>query len=58
MNSEVKFILDYEIRSNRIASFIRFAWGQDLIGSYFAWKVRRKYGRYMASKEMEKLVKY
>jgi len=41
--------LDYEIRSNWIASFIWFGWGQELLGRYFAWKVKRKHKRYKKS---------
>jgi|TARA_R110000751_G_scaffold153060_1_gene258189 hypothetical protein len=42
-------ILNYEIRSHWAAKFIGFEWGQDLMSKYFAWKVRRKYNRYLVS---------
>ena len=42
-------VLDYEIRSHWLASWIGFEWGQYLIGKYFAWKLRRKYNRYLVS---------
>ena len=32
-----------------LASWIGFEWGQYLIGKYFAWKLRRKYNRYLVS---------
>ena len=46
-------VLDYEIRSHWLASWISFKWGQDLLASYFVWKVKRKYKRYRQSNEME-----
>ena len=46
-------ILEYEIRSGYFAQFVWFEWGQELIGSYFAWKTTRKYSRYMKSLEMQ-----
>jgi hypothetical protein len=42
-------VLNYEIHSHWLASWIGFKWGQDLMGKYFAWKVRRKYNRYLVS---------
>lgn len=42
--------LDYEIRSSWWASSISWNWAQDLAGRYFAWKVKRKYSRYVISK--------
>lgn len=41
--------LDYEVRSSWWASWIGWDWGQELAGSYFAWKTRRKYTRYKTS---------
>ena len=41
-----RLILDYEIRSSWWASFVGFAWAQNLAGSYFGWKVRRKFARW------------
>ena len=49
-------ILNYEVHSNRFASWIGFEWGQNLMGKYFAWKVRRKYNRYLFSLEERKRV--
>ena len=49
-------ILNYEIHSHWLASWIGFEWGQDLMGKYFAWKVRRKYNRYLVSLEERKRV--
>lgn len=56
-DSPLRFFLDYEIRSTWWASWIGWNWGQEISGRYFAWKVKRKYGRYLLSKEMEKRVK-
>ena len=44
-------VLNYEIHSHWLASWIGFEWGQDLMARYFAWKVRRKYNRYIISLE-------
>ena len=52
----VKQILEYECHSHWLASWIGFEWGQDLMGKYFAWKVRRKYNRYLVSLEERKRV--
>ena len=49
-------VLNYEIHSHWLASWIGFEWGQDLMGKYFAWKVRRKYNRYLVSLEERKRV--
>lgn len=50
LNDTLMLFIDYEIRSSWWASFIWWKWGQDLAGSYFASKVRRKYNRYLTSK--------
>lgn len=42
-------ILDYEIRSSWWACWIWWDWGQNLAGTYFAWKVNRKYKKYAES---------
>lgn len=47
-------VLDYEVRSHWLAPRIGFKWGQVLMGRYFAWKVRRKYNRYLVSLEERK----
>jgi len=49
-------VLNYEIHSHWLASWVGFSWGQDLMGRYFAWKVRRKYNRYLISLEERKRV--
>jgi hypothetical protein len=49
-------VLNYEIHSHWLASWIGFEWGQELMGKYFAWKVRRKYNRYLVSLEERKRV--
>jgi hypothetical protein len=41
-DSSLSVFLDYEIRSSWWASWIGWNWGQELSGSYFAWKVKRK----------------
>lgn len=49
-------ILDYEVHSHWLASWISFHWGQVLLGKYFAWKVRRKYTAYTKSMENRKRI--
>jgi len=49
-------VLNYEIHSHWLAGGIGFEWGQDLMGKYFAWKIRRKYNRYLVSLEERKCV--
>ena len=44
-------VLSYEVLSHWLASWIGFEWGQDLMGKYLSWKVRRKYNRYLVSLE-------
>jgi hypothetical protein len=44
---------DYEIRSSWWAQWLSWHWAQNLAGSYFAWKVKRKHGRYYRSKSEE-----
>jgi len=50
----VQDFLEYEIRSSIWASFIFWDWGQNLSVKYFAWKVGRKYHRYLKSIELQK----
>lgn len=61
MSNRIRFtrseVLDYEIRSHWLASWIWFGWGQDLLGIYFAWKVSRKYKRYSWSILMAERIK-
>lgn len=40
-------ILNYEAYSSVLAQYIWFDWGQELMGKYLAWKVRRKHARYV-----------
>jgi hypothetical protein len=49
-------VLNYEIHSHWLARRVGFEWGQDLMGKYFAWKVIRKYNRYLVSLEERKRV--
>lgn len=49
-------VLNYEIHSHWLAGWIDCEWGQDLMAKYFAWKVRRKYNRYLISLEERKRV--
>jgi len=47
----IQEVLNYEIHSHWLASCVGFPSGQYLMGTYFAWKVRRKYNRYLISLE-------
>lgn len=44
-------VLNYEIHSHWLPRWITFSWGQNLMGTYFAWKVIKKYNRYLISLE-------
>lgn len=52
-NISIKSIIDYEIKSSWWASSVSNPYLQDLGGKYFAWKVKRKYGRYKLNKMWE-----
>lgn len=56
-NLTTKQALDYEIRSSWWASWIWWSWGQELAGSYFAWKTAKKMARYKTSKIWEQRIK-
>ena len=49
----INSIIDYEIKSSWWASLVSNPYLQDLAGRYFAWKVKRKYGRYLLNKMWE-----
>lgn len=49
--------LEYELRSHCFASWIWFRWGQNLMGSYMAWKVRTKHNKYIRSMDMHERVR-
>ena len=59
MKREIEMMeaLDYELRSSWWASLIFWDWGQEMAGSYFAWKVKRKHRRYIQSKTFEAKIK-
>ena len=46
-------ILDYEVRASWWASWVSADWMQNLAGTYYAWKVTRKYKRYKWSKDVQ-----
>lgn len=54
---DMREILDYEIRASWWAGWVGITPLQDLAGKYFAWKVRRKYARWVASRDMGRRVK-
>ena len=49
-------VLNYEVHSHWLAGRIGFEWGAYLMGKYFAWKIRRKYKRYLVSLEERKAI--
>ncbi len=51
-----KEILDYEINSSAVASHLSLTILQKLAGKYFAWKVRRKYARYVKACSARKML--
>lgn len=52
-----KAILEYEVRASWWARDVSWPPLQRLASRYFAWKVNRKYGRYLASLESEQRLK-
>ena len=46
-------ILKYELRASWWASWVCIGWMQSVVGSYFAWKVRCKWSRFVAMCEIE-----
>lgn len=57
MNITQKQALLYEARASWWASWISNPFLQDLASRYFAWKVRRKFGRYTLMIKTEKRLK-
>lgn len=55
--SDIKSVLDYELRASWWASWISNTHLQDLVARYFAWKVKRKFSRYQDSKQWEERLK-
>jgi hypothetical protein len=49
--------LDYEVNASWLASMLGNKWMQNKMASYLAWKVRRKYRRYIVNKEMKNQLK-
>ncbi len=43
-------ILEYESGASKWMRYVSWPWLQNLAGSYLAWKVRRKYNRYIRFK--------
>ncbi len=55
--TDLKTILDYEIRASWWAKLVGVGFLQGLAGRYFARKARRKYRRWMESKAFQNLVR-
>lgn len=47
MKITLKEVLEYEIRSTWWTKLVSWTWFQKIAGSYFAWKVGKKYKRYV-----------
>lgn len=54
---DVRQVLDYEVRSSWWACSINNNWLQNMVGKYFAYKVRRKYKRYKYSYDLNEEMK-
>jgi len=52
----IRDALMYEIHSHWFAPHVSNPFLQKLLAKYFAWKVSRKYRRYMKSMRMRKIV--
>lgn len=48
----VEDIMEYELFSNPLLGLVSNGFLQGLLGKYYAWKVRRKYDRYLQTKAM------
>ena len=53
MEIDIKQILDYELHSSWWAPWISFGYLQQVVATYFAWKVRSKFAQYQNSKKWE-----
>lgn len=53
-NISLSDMLDYEIRSSWLVSWIGWNWGEDLAVKYFIWKTKIKFKRYTMSKTWER----
>lgn len=53
----IKTLMEYEVANSWIAKYVSWPWLQDLIGSYYANKVRRKYLAYVKFKTEKQMVK-
>ena len=47
---QIEVFVDYEVNACWWSKYISWNWLQDMVGSYFARKVQRKYGRYSRAK--------
>jgi hypothetical protein len=57
MSDEIRKFLEYEIHSSLIARHVSNVWLQNIIATYYARKVRRKYNRYKTSlREREEVI--
>lgn len=43
----IEALLEYEIMSSWWAGLIGFPWFYWVVGTYFAWKTKRKYAKYL-----------
>jgi len=43
----IEVFVDYEVRASWWVQWVSWAWLQHLAARYFAWKVKRKYRRYL-----------
>lgn len=42
---KIREFLEYEIHGSWLCPLVSYTWLQELLGSYFAWKVKRKFDR-------------
>jgi len=52
---DIYYFLDYEVKSSRWAGYISNPFLQELVGMYYAWKVKMKYKRYNKILKFRKL---
>ena len=49
--------IEYEIAASPIADHVSWEWLQNIIATYYAWKARRKYQRYLYVQKRAEMVK-
>lgn len=54
---DLNIFLEYEIAGSYFTGFISSNWIQEIMGKYFAWKVKRKFKQYLKFKDLQNKIK-